>query len=208
MKKQCIKLKLPNELSNIVNNAIELASNYDPNSRVRENAELFIKAHIVPLESFIIINDDIKIKINVMERLVLKDTSILLSDIMPCKIQLKNKYQSLMNLYLDYKIKLLTLFYGYFVCNDILNYLIWAYDSLTNDYLIKRLINDYRVKEKSIVKVLNDIFNLIICDLINYVLKRSTSIERSLIEKFLKDINNKIFILLKVDNDCIYVGLT
>ena len=208
MGRQCIELNLPNELDELVRNAINLVRARDPSSRVRENADLFIKIHIVPIKEFIEIDDNnVRVKINTEGKLIIKGASIILSNIKPCKPRIKKEYLPLLNIYLTYEMKLLTMFHGYLLCNDALNYLMWAYDNAINGYLINELVN-HGIKEKNIIKALNEIFNTTACDLTNYILGIQTYVDHEMLKEVLRKINGSMFIILKLSDDCIYLGLT
>ncbi|GAB6945799.1 hypothetical protein [Vulcanisaeta sp. JCM 14467] len=208
MGRQCIELNLPNELDELIRNAINLVRARDPSSRVRENADLFIKVHIVPIKEFIEINDNnVRVKINTEGKLIIKGISIISSNIKPCKPRIKKEYLPLLNIYLTYEVRLLTMFHDYLLCNDALNYLMWAYDNAINGHLINELVNR-GIKEKNIIKALNEIFNTIICDLTNYILGIQTYVDHEMLKEVLRKINGSMLIILKLSDDCIYLGLT
>jgi len=67
MKRQCVNLELPNHLEVLVNRAVELVRQFDENSRVRENADLFVKFHIVPVNTVLKINEQsVSVSINAL----------------------------------------------------------------------------------------------------------------------------------------------
>lgn len=207
MVKQCIDLNLPNELNELVKDAIDLVKVYGPNSRVKENAELFIKAHIVPINAFVDFNNNaIKIKINTEGKLIIKGTLLILSDGKPCKLRVRKEHLTLLSIYLNHELRLLMMFRGYLICGDVLNYLIWAYDRAANNNLINKLIN-HGIKERAIIKALNELFNLVACNLLNYSMGDQMYVNHNIPEEILRDINNLILILLRVSDDCTYVGL-
>ncbi|WP_243665915.1 hypothetical protein [Vulcanisaeta sp. JCM 16159] len=207
MGRRCVELSMPNELNELINNAINLAKTHDPSSRVRENAELFIKIHIVPIDAFIeFTNGGIRVKINVEGGLIIKEALTLIGDIKPCRARLKEEHSQLLNPYLNYEMKLLTMFRGYLLCGDVLNYLIWAYDQVMGRHLVSELVSR-GVKGRSIIKMLNELFNAITCNLVNYVLGSKAHADHELIGNILKDLRNSTLILLRLNDDCTYAGL-
>ncbi|ADN51450.1 hypothetical protein [Vulcanisaeta distributa] len=106
MVKQCIDLNLPNELNELVKDAIDLVKVYSLNSRVKENAELFIKAHIVPINAFVDFNNNaIKIKINTEGKLIIKGALLILSDGKPCKLRVRKEHLTLLSTYFNHEFK-------------------------------------------------------------------------------------------------------
>ncbi|ADN51449.1 hypothetical protein Vdis_2080 [Vulcanisaeta distributa DSM 14429] len=103
-------------------------------------------------------------------------------------------------------LRLLMMFCEYLICGDVLNYLIWAYDKITNNNFINKLIN-HGIKERAVIKVLNELFNLVACNLLNYSMGNQMYVNHNIPEEILRDINNLILILLRVSDDCTYVGL-
>ena len=208
MTKQCIELNLPNELNELVKKAIDLVRARDPSSRVRENADLLIKVHIVPVKDFLEIDgSNVKVRVNTEGKLIIRGTSIVLSDTKPCKPRVRREYTSLLNTYLNYEVRLLIMFRNYLLCNDALNYLMWAYDNTTNGQLINDLIN-HGIKERKIIRALNELFNITTCNLINYVLGTQTYLDHELLREIFRKINDSMLIILKLGDDCTYLGLT
>mgnify|MGYP001772908424 CR=1 FL=1 len=99
------------------------------------------------------------------------------------------------------------MFRDYLLCNDVLNYLMRAYDNSINSQFISGLI-DHGVKEGKIIKALNELFNVAICGIINYVLGAQIYISHEMPEEVLREIDNSILIILKLSDDCTYLGLT
>jgi len=209
MARSCIDLQLPDELKNLVNSATELIRKYAPNSRVRENADLFAKVHIVPIDEFVEINGNIRVKVNAIETLAYKGhlSNVLIADLKPCKGIVKDKYNQLLNMYVVHVSNILTLFRKYLICGDVLNYLLWAYDKSKGEILIRQVINDYGINERSIMKILNKLFNMLICTITNNVLNKRYLHEMDVLSLGpLNDLSDKVLILIKVSEDCIYIG--
>ena len=207
MTKQCVELNLPNELNELIERAVDLVRARDPSSRVRENADLFIKVHIVPVKDFLEINgNNVKVRVNTEGKLIIKGTSIVMSDAKPCKPRVRREYLPLLNTYLNYEVRLLIMFHNYLLCNDVLNYLMWAYDNAANRQLINDLIN-HGIKEGKIIRALNELFNVTTCNLINYVLGTQTYIDHEPLREIFRKINDSMLIILKLSDDCTYLGL-
>ncbi|WP_054853582.1 hypothetical protein [Vulcanisaeta distributa] len=131
---------------------------------------------------------------------------IVLSDGKPCKSRVRKEYLTLLSTYLNHELRLLMMFRGYLLCGDVLNYLIWAYDKITNSNLISKLTN-YGIKERAVIKALNELFNLVTCNLLNYSMGNQIYVNYNVPEEILRTINGSVLILLRVSDDCTYVGL-
>jgi hypothetical protein len=209
MKRQCVNLELPNHLEVLVNRAVELVRQFDENSRVRENADLFVKFHIVPVNTVLKINEQsVSVSINALNIAAITRDGIIIkypnAQFINCKKYLKDARGDHMYItdYMSTAVGILNQFYGYFICGQVLNYLILSHETLHNGSLLKHL----RCDLGKCIKLLNQLLNTILC-CVTYRNDAYGSLTHRVLLDLTEKLGGKVIMMLMVGEDCTYLGV-
>lgn len=198
MNKQCINLELPQHLMALVSNAIGLVRRYGVSSRVRENAELFVKIHIVPMNEMVRLNGkSINLLINALRTYAIglddATLNVIVGQGVYCSRRRGANAHAHYRDYVNSVIALLSMFAGYFIMGDVLNYLILSYEQLSNKPLISR-----SCRGNGCIGLLNQLLNTMLCS----IMKVGRDVRGTLNVE-----SGKMLMAIMTSEDCTYLGI-
>ncbi|ADN51448.1 hypothetical protein [Vulcanisaeta distributa] len=155
-------------VNSIIENAITKVRLFEPNSLIREKADVFVKIHLVPTDQLIKIERGVIIPSAYIIDLALIGPSVTrIKDYLntheggPLTLgrrvgKVRNKEQLIIN-YINLVIRTLRFFNNYFVCRHVLDHVAWAYDEVMNNSAVIKLFRDEFRDDKEVDKALNEL---------------------------------------------------
>ncbi|WP_243665914.1 hypothetical protein [Vulcanisaeta sp. JCM 16159] len=123
-------------MNSIIEGAVAKVRLFEPNSLIRERADLFIKIHIVPMEQLVRVERGALVPTAYIIDLSLIGPSVMrIEDYLKMREdgsltlgrklgKARNKEQLVVN-YVELIIKALRFFNGYFICRHVLDHIVW-----------------------------------------------------------------------------------
>ncbi|WP_054853581.1 hypothetical protein [Vulcanisaeta distributa] len=217
-------------VNSIIENAITKVRLFEPNSLIRERADIFVKIHLVPMDQLIKIEKGAIIPSAYIIDLALigpsvarvkeyldmhEDGSLTLGRRMG---KVKNKEQLLIN-YIDLVMRTLRFFNNYFVCRHVLDHVAWAYDEVMNNSAVIKLFRDELRDNKEVDKALNelskhmvavitDFYNGLRSWVLNNELRRPSYTQYFIVNEILKRLLvSEYLVVIEANEDYYYLGL-
>lgn len=217
-------------VNSIIENAITKVRLFEPNSLIREKADVFVKMHLVPTDQLIKIERGV-----IIPNAYIIDLALIGPSVMRIKDYLdmheggslalgrrvgkvRNKEQLVAN-YIDLVMRTLRFFNNYFVCRHVLDHVAWAYDEVMNNSAVIELFrsefrNDREVDKalnelsKHMVAVITDFYNGLRSWVINNELRRPSYIQYFIVNEVLKRLSaNEYLVVIEANEDYYYLGL-
>ncbi|WP_054849902.1 hypothetical protein [Vulcanisaeta sp. JCM 14467] len=217
-------------MNSIIENAITKVRLFEPNSLIREKADMFVKIHLIPINQLIKVEEGSIVPTTYIIDLALIGPSVTrIMDYLNMHEggsltfgrrvgKARNKEQLITN-YIELIIKTLRFFNNYFVCRHVLDHVAWAYDEVMNNNAVVRLFRDVFKDDKEVDKVLNEISKHIVVSvtdfynglrkwILNNELRRPSYIQYFIVNEVLRKLlPNEYLIIAEANEDYFYIGL-
>ncbi len=225
-----IIVKNTNIPGEIIERAITKVRLFEPNSLIREKADLFVKIHILPINQLISIEGNTIRPTEYLLDIALLNPSIVrineylsmyekgrlsIGRIMD---KITNKELLAIN-YIDLILKALREFNNTFICRHVLDHIVWAYDEIMNNEAVIKLFKDSLKDERTVDKALNELSKRAITSIIDFYnglrrwvlkneLKKPTYTQYFFVNEILRRLKpNEYLIVVEANEDYFYVGL-
>lgn len=219
-----------NAINKVINNAISKVRLFEPNSLIRERADLFVKIHIIPVNQLVRIENGMIIPVAyIIDLAVISHSVVRIKDYLEMhesdELSLgkrvgkaKNKDLLVTN-YIDLIIRTLRFFNDYFICRHVLDHVAWAYDEIIGNSavinLFKREFRDDREVDKAlnelskhIIASIMDFYNGVRMWVLNHELRRPSYTQYFIVNEILKKLSlNEHLTVVEANEDYFYLGL-
>lgn len=216
--------------NNIINRAVEITRLYEPNSLIRERADVFVKIHILPVNELVSIeNNNIKVSETAIDYAILRKSIDNANEYLNYhetgNISLGGVFrgrkvtEDVVNAYTNNILSLLRLFNGYLICRHVIDHLLWAYDELTNNSSFINYLKSLYKSEVEIDRVLNGLSKLVVSSILDFKYGYEEFIRVHKIRKLnygeyvtINNLMNKLLngeglILIEANEDYFYLGI-
>jgi len=218
-------------LSNVIDNAIMKVRAYEPNSLIRERADVFVRIHVVPTEQLIRVSGG-----KIEPTAYILDTYVIGNSVVKIREYLNNhefgkiRIGKLMDKTLDKDPKLITdyiallinvlrTFQGYLICRHVLDHIVWAYDEVVGE---NAMINRFRAvfpDDRTIDKALNETSKFLVTEVVDFYnglrrwvqhgdLRKPSYTQYLVINTVLESLrNDENLVTLEANEDYYYLGI-
>ncbi|WP_054844468.1 hypothetical protein [Vulcanisaeta souniana] len=218
-------------INNIIDNAITKVKLFEPNSLIREKADLFVKIHLVPTEQLIKIEKGVVIPTTyIIDLAVISPPSVTRikdyldmheKDSLSLGRRMSNvkDRERLITDYIDLIIGTLRFFKDYFICRHVLDHIVWAYDEIMNNNTVIGLFRNKFKDDREVDKVLNELSKHVVASITDFYsglrkwvlsneLRKPSYTQYFIVNEVLRRLSpNEYLIVIEANEDYFYLGL-